>query len=421
MSYYDTFTLSQLPPSKEWKNAFQALVSEAFDNASSYYEDVEEEVEFGTLEFKPIKVRVTSLIDAKTGQRINDDFKKIIFSDLSYIAPIGLRYRFNDNIWIVYSSDKIKTDTASVYVRRCNNVMAIQDDYGNVHMEPVYIDYKVTENQIQKNHSIDIPSGRIQFSCQLNKYTKNIGINNRYVFGDSIYKVRQKSNFDRRNTFDKDSVNILSFYAELDNIGEHDNIELGIANYKKYNYQIHTLDTIQNVIGFKDKLSSEVYLNDSKVDEPIKWLSTDPEIATINSFGEYELINVGKCSFICSMVNNPNVTSTVNINVDEIKNDTFEDFISPNIDEIKLNQTIVYTIYEYDNGIQTDTPFDIQFSGNVNNENYKACIHSSNKFSITNMKTSNYPLVVVCTNSKRKDEDGNYVKTIFNIKLGGMF
>lgn len=176
MSYYSNFVITNKNPKQKWKDGLQALVDKEFTNASSFTEDVEEEIEFGSLEFKPINVRVNSLVDAKTGQRINDDYKKIIFPDLDYQPVIGTRYRFDNNIWIVFSTDNVKTDTSAVYVRRCNNTMNTQDKYGNIHREPCYIDYKVTENQLFRNYSIDIPSGRIWIKHLVpifkNKYRK---------------------------------------------------------------------------------------------------------------------------------------------------------------------------------------------------------------------------------------------------------
>ena len=45
-----------------------------FDDSSTVQDDIEEEIEFGTLEFRHIRARVTTLIDVKTGQRDGDNF-----------------------------------------------------------------------------------------------------------------------------------------------------------------------------------------------------------------------------------------------------------------------------------------------------------------------------------------------------------
>ena len=72
MSYYNSFVRINNPPSKEYREFYQELVNYSFENASTYYSDIGVEVEFGTLDFKPCDARITTLVDAKTGQRVND-------------------------------------------------------------------------------------------------------------------------------------------------------------------------------------------------------------------------------------------------------------------------------------------------------------------------------------------------------------
>ena len=420
MAYYDTFIKSTPTPKEDWINTLQERVKQSFTNSSTVQYDIEEEIGIGTLEFKPILARVTQLVDAKSGQRINDDYRKITFSDFNHKPLVGTRYRFDNNIWIAFSTDNIKTVTSALYVRRCNNVMSTQDNYGNIHREPIYIDYKVTENQLYRNYSIDVPNGRIYIQCQLNKYTQNININDRFIFGGDAYRIRERSTFDRRYTFEKDSSYTVSYYAEYDNIGEFDNLELEIANYKEYNYSIESNSVIQNKVGFKNKMIATVYLDKEKVDEPIIWKSTDESVAIIDSnTGEYEFVGVGNCQFICSMINKPDVTFTTEISVVAKLEEQYEDIISPEVNVVKLNNTVVYTIYEYLNGVQTDTAFYIQ-AFDVPNRNYRLTILNSNSFSVTNLKTYDIPLRIICTNSKRKDENGEPIKDVIYIRLGGI-
>ena len=421
MAYYDTFLRATKPPNETWKQGLQALVDSEFINASTYYQDVEEEVEFGTLEFRQIDVRVNSLVDAKTGQRINEDYKSLIFPNINYHVPVGTRFRFDNNIWIVFSVDNIKTDTASVYVRRCNNVMITQDDYGNIHEEPVYLDYKVTENQLFRNYTVDVPSGRIQFFCQNNKWTKHIDINDRFIFGQDVYKVRERSEFDRRNTFDKNSVHMLSFYADLDNKGENDNFQLNIANYKLFDYRIDVINSIIDKVDTYGKVIASVYLNNSILDdEPIIYTSTNEDIAVIDeNTGEFKLLSPGNCEFICRMANKISISSSINVIVEkniEVE-PKYECVITPDTGVIKLNKTVGFSVYEFVNGIQTDTVFYIDCSG-VSNKNYEFIAKNGNEFSITNLKQSEHRLKITCKNAV-KDKNKQYKKE-FYIRLGGI-
>lgn len=414
MSFYDNFVKTNKSPKEQWKDGLQELVNQQFTNASTFYTDVEEEIEFGTLEFKKINVRVNTLVDAKTGQRINDDYKKIIFPDLNYHPDIGTRYRFDDNIWIVFSADNIKTDTSAVYVRRCNNTMNTQDEYGNIHKEPCYIDYKVTENQIFRNYSIDVPSGRIYVQCQLNQYTKDINVNDRFIFGSDPYKVRQRSKFDRRNTFDDKSAKYVSFYADYDNLDENDNIKLGIANYREYYYHIESVESIRNIVGFSDNIIATVYLDDeAKPEEKIVWESDNLDVAQITEDGNFTLVNTGSCTFTGRMANKNTVTTTINVIVEESLPDSYVTILTPTTDYIRLNQTEHYSVYEYNNYNITDTKFDIKCY-DIPQRNYKFNTDGNN-FEITNLKTCDDILLrVVYTNLRTQKS-----KTLY-VELGGI-
>lgn len=402
-----------------WKDGLQALVDYSFENTSTIQFDVEEEIEFGTLQFAPITVRVNSLVDAKTGQRINDDYKKLIFKDLDYKPKIGTRYKFENNIWIVFSTDNVKTDTSSVYVRRCNNTMNIQDKYGNIHKEPVYIDYKVTENQIFRNYSIDVPSGRIYFQCQLNDYTKNIDVNDRYIFGGDVYKIREKSTFDRRYTFEEDSCHIMSFYADYDNLGENDNRELGVANYVEYKYSIDCQEDLSGSVGEEGQIGCSVILNGEKVEEEVIWISSDNNIAEIDEFGNYKLLKNGSCKFICKMKNNQNISSCVLVDVSEKLHDIHEYKTYPDVNIIRLNKKETFNVFELFNDSPTETQFVFEDYG-VPSKNYIIDIHDGNSFSVTNLKQYNESNLNINCIPKNSENPNPIPEILISVRLGGI-
>ena len=269
MKYYDTFISNTPEPYDRWHDAMQALIDKTFTNSSTYQKSgIEEEIAFGTLEFKPVICRVTTLIDATTGQRVNDDYRKIIFPDIKHCPELGTRYRFENNIWIVYSLENILTATSSVYVRRCNNTINTEDKYGNIHKEPCVIDYKINETQLQRSTEMEVPNSRLQVFCQDNVYSDRFSINNRFIFGSSVYKIRSRGDYDLRETFNSESQKIINFYIDLDNISDDDRFDLGIANYVEHNYTaIIPTGNIENVIGFTGKLNAQILLDGEETDE----------------------------------------------------------------------------------------------------------------------------------------------------------
>lgn len=405
MSYYDTFLIVNQPPNIRWGERLQELSNKAFINSSTYHPDIDEEETMGTLKFNGIEARITSLVDAKTGQRVNDDFKKIIFSDFSHRPKLGSRYRFDNNIWIAFSVDNIKSVTSSAYLRRCNNTLNFQDKYGNIHREPCAIDYKSTETQISSGENIAVPSGRIYVQCQYNNFTKNIDIDKRFIFGKYVYRVRYISDYDRQSTFDKDGCTFMSFYADFDNIGKYDNFELGIADYKEYNYIISCDSEINGKVEDSGHISFNVSLDNKVVDEEVSFeIIKNDNIIEIDQDLNYHMLSEGTAIVRIYMVNSPNFYTDVTFSVNNKSN---EPYILPDIKIIPINQTVKYSII-----------FDMPLIIDVETENpayYYSFKKENNKFSITNYKTSNIPIYV---NYKSEDES---VSGKFEIYLGGIF
>lgn len=419
MAYYDSFmTCNYARPKQYWQEQLQEMVNKEFDNASTTQYDIEEEVAFGTLEFKTLsECRITTLVDAKTGQRVNDDYKKIIFKDLTKAPEIGTRYRFDNNIWMVFSTDNIRTDTSSAYLRRCNNVLTMEDKYGNIHQEPCYIDYKITESQLFKEWTMDVPQGRIYVTCQLNQNTQDVDINKRYIFNDNVYKVRERSKFDRQQTFNQNSVPVISFYADVDEKSSSDRFDIEVADYFETAYKVHTPEEIVCVLGTDDKMSKSVtFVEDVEVfDEPVLFESSNLDVCKINQYnGKYQCVGIGECTITCKLYHNTNILSKTKIRVVDTKEDVITDTVLPDIHYIKLNQTLTYSIYHYINGEKTDAKFNIQ-AYNVP-ENYFTINTTDNSFTIKyNRLCTDGLLKIVCENL----DDGE--KTDFYIELGGVW
>lgn len=404
MSYYDSFVALTTSPSQKWRNDMQEAINQRFDNASTYWEDVGEEQEFGTLFFKDINARITTIVDAHTGQRNNDDYRKIIYPDCDHKVTVGMRYKFNDNIWIIYSANNIRTDTASAYARRCNNTMNFEDRYGYVHEEPCYIDYKSTETQLTASDNMQVPSGRIEVRCQLNEWTKNVNIDNRFIFGGDVYRIRYISKFDRQSTFDKDSDKLLLFYADYDNKSSNDNFELNIADYKKYDYKVLCDTAITNKVGTTGKISATATLDDVPVEENVIFENYEhSDIINLSEDGNYELLAEGECKILARMKNAPIYRTVIDVKVGDFKE---EPIVIPSAPVILVNNQVTYTV-EY------SEPLTIEIRTEAPRNSYKYR-KKDNTITIKNMQQSDEPLYIVYHN------DDNTVNGEYKIILGGI-
>lgn len=415
MAFYDFYMQAVSNPKQAWKEGFQALVDDQFENASTVQFDVEEEDSFGTLKFHPIECRINSLVDAKTGQRVNDDYKKIIFPDLDKAPDLGTRYRFDNNIWIVFSTDNIKTDTSSAYLRRCNNVLTIEDKYGVIHHEPCYIDYKVTETQLFKEYTMDVPSGRIQVSFQLNEHTDGVKIANRYIFDGGVYKVRELNKFDRQYTFQKHSASLIFCYMDVDEINPADRFDINVADYFIPAYRVEGHDVAEGFVGTSGKIDYTVYFIDKITDEAVYFESSDRNICLINQYnGEYHLLNKGSCTITIRMFNNPDIYTVISVTaIEDTGDNSVLDRVTPDVNYIRLNETLAWDIYSYVNNKRTDDKFEIKA---YDVPTYCFDLYTTeNSFSIHYKQLYDGVLRIVCTNLNTNTD------TMFFIELGGVW
>lgn len=230
MKYYDSFMATAKTPVELWKEHTQQFLNENFINSSNYL-TVGREIGFGTLEFECVSARVMSVLDSKVGDKINDDFKTIFFDDLEYKPPLGARFSFDNNIWIVYSTNNYNSLNSACYIRRCNNTINSLDENGNVHQEPCVVDLKPTRSGFVEDLSMWTPNSRQIIMYQKNDWTKHLDVNSRIMFSNKAYRIGVSLDFNRTETFNKDSINFVTAYLDNDLLNEYDNLELQIADY----------------------------------------------------------------------------------------------------------------------------------------------------------------------------------------------
>ena len=412
--YYETFVYNSFAPSKEFHLFEQELVNDEFEFAPTWHQDIEQEIAFGSLEFKKIDARINQIMDSKVGDRINDDYRKIIFRDLNFKPELGSRYRFDNNIWIVYSTDNIKSVHSSCYLRRCNNTINVQDQYGNIHQEPCIVDIKPTKSGIVEQEYMSVPIARQVLMYQLNKWTKPLFINSRIMLNRQVYKLGAIMDIDRTETFNQDSIKFVKCYLDNDLKNEYDNEELQVADYKIYNYSVSTIKDLIGTRNTEGVLKANVFLDKEQIQESINWYSSDKNIISIDSSGSYKMINSGEAIIYAKMAKNENFYSEIKVQVSEEQLNVYKNIINPNIDYIPLNNIQNYEVYETHNGVKTDTKFEISLFG-IKDKHY-SFLQDGNKFSIKNvLQDENNLLTVSCKNLR----DNSIME--LEIELGGLF
>jgi hypothetical protein len=237
--YYTTASPTYFKlPSNTLLSEFQENINVQFYNAPNAFV-IQEESSIGSDVYEDVEVRIDRAINAYTGEKLGDDFKTILFRDLTHSASVGMKYYFDDNYWIIVNSEIIKNFAASATVRRCNNILRWIDTNGILYSEHCAIEYKISKagDSIGPMNPV-LPQGYIDVYCQLNNKTKYIRGNQRFLFGPVENRIGFKifgngvRNYLNQETIGDDSgtLMLLSMSANFVN-QDTDNIILGIADY----------------------------------------------------------------------------------------------------------------------------------------------------------------------------------------------
>lgn len=243
----------------------QEKINETYEMASDTMQ-IEEEKVSGTLEFSPLVCRVNHAIEPKTGLNLGDDFKELKFFNLSYPRIMGQRYKFSNSIWLTVNTDNYRYVTKSAIVRRYNNELRwIDTTTGKLISEPCIVDYAIKYANLYFNNTVNIPQGTLVIITQYNENTKQIRINDRFILGSHAYKVKTVLDSLRSETYEQDSVPLITFQVYVDTTFADDNFTIGSGQYNP-DYP----ENLANVLKYKNLFYSNEIGDDNIVITPTK-------------------------------------------------------------------------------------------------------------------------------------------------------
>lgn len=227
-------------PGNQILDGFQAQLNAYFNVSPTLY-TIQEELIPGTKVFTKTNARVTRAIDSETGKNLGDDFKRILFKELSHPTGLGYLYYFDNNYWMGVNTEIYKNFAQSVTVRRINNKLRWIDDEGIIYEEFAILDYEITLSGDNVGYSTNLvfPKGSLKVFAQLNARTKTIQSNQRFLFGPvsnrRAFRIYGDGirNFLNQEYADDESNPILEIYMGGNAVADPnvDNITLGIADY----------------------------------------------------------------------------------------------------------------------------------------------------------------------------------------------
>jgi hypothetical protein len=219
---------------------FQEFLNATFMDAPDVY-TIQEETSIGSNTYANITVRINAVINQVTGKNRGDDWRNLLFSDITHKPSIGTKYKFDDNYYLTVNSEVRQNFATSVTVRRCNTMLRWMTEDGVYYEEPAVFDYEISRpRDLVGTENLPLPAGFTLMFCQGNTRTKTIKGNKRFLFGPVENRVAFRifgngvNNYLNSKTTDDATANLLEFSVGGNFVNpDVDNITLGIADYYK--------------------------------------------------------------------------------------------------------------------------------------------------------------------------------------------
>lgn len=351
----------------------------------------------------PVRIRSAFATTGISGELMPDDWQRVhIIAPARYTTiGQGAYMQYAGNTWIVYKPRNMSATLGNAIVRRCNAVINVLDWYGNIVSVPMsYAKMATLGNASSSNDNSILAKNYISVICQKNEYSQSFTENTRFILGQAAYAMRGMNDFTREYTDDPNSVHILSFTVERTEPLPQDNMELQIADYESFKWELNVKIRQEMNVGAEQAISVTSCRNGENVstseERPIGYIytSSDENIFTVNGSGTVEAIGAGNAILTVSLAQNEAVSRSVKITVAEAGESGVSFTLVPPTTLGELETATVAAVVT-ENGEVTDNTVFWSFSGAPETA-YSAEV-SGNSVVLTAYAASPLPLTITAT------------------------
>ncbi len=401
--------ISQTPKNFDKDNYYLHTLQDKVDADWNYRPnrvDVEEEeiVDWGTSNYTPIEVVIQTLKNDK-GEKLADDYKKIVFRDIHHDKVIGMKYRFSFNFdleepeddkfcWLLTNQNS--TDpTNGVVITRCNGTIASvyknADGYNDVHIEEVIAGTDLSGTGLHFNEAILTQKNRIALIVQANEFTRNYYINQRFIVGyNTVYKVTDIESYNSRSTYKPKDNGLIVLYAEINEKSEKDLFDQTVYG-KEHIYLAY------------NKEEDEITITPPVVSENYVFKLYEPNPLITELYSQIE-------NFKAGLFNNDELVNKIPIRI-----------------ELQLGTLIPFEVYDADKYgyafLITKDGAEFYVTDTIPADNYVQLVSNDGfgNFSLRRLKVySRKELVVTMTIDKENSPTGEEMSQSFTLSLRGL-
>lgn len=387
-------------PNDAFRERQQEAINARWEATTARY-TVKEQKDFGSNIFCDIEVWIDYVVGmGSRGTTNGDDFRQLIFKDISHPIKRGLYYQFDNNYWLTYFTDEYESVEKSVGVRRCNNVMRIVDpDNGGIFTIPCVIDYDMASPSQQVSTYIITPNNHATVMVQGNEQTLRLfKLNTRFIFGGRPFKLLSYQNALIDNSIEPYPT-LLYLDLYLDEIHAKDDIANQLAYNGDYAYSIGIdSDNMELVPNSTGSLTASVALNGEEVKRNIVWVSSDTNVAKVDVNGNYTVVGKegGSCKISAYLENNKGVIDSITIKIVSAEMLKPKILVNPLFDKVRQYETIEFEV-QASYGDKVYNP-DVSISLSPNDimlaNQYIRIDRKDNVYNITGLKVAPIPQIL---------------------------